>query len=1206
MKRLLIFVIVLVSLLNCNRTLAQEYYPHRIYAQVKEECLVAQKDSVIEVRSRSLDSLINVLCIKSIKRPFYFAKTKFLQQVYEFHFDIETDSVFSVFSKHNDLFGDVEYIYKPEELYDPADYMWQHTVQDSITNDYLWSLVKINAAQAWDITKGDSDLKIAVIDTGFDYNHPDLYTKIYPPYDFYIHEQIPTTAAHGTKVASILAAETVDQGEIPLGDMASIGYNTRIMVGNWTLPTCLYASTELKAKLLSISWRGSCYPTTIMLQIEKEILDNGTIIVRAAGNGSAQCNGGRLYPFSGYEDPRVIVVSSTDFNDYHYNSNGETYSHYPEVDICAPGYSVMSATRSTDAYGNPISWPYYGFSGGTSFAAPLVSGVCALVLSLNPCFAPEDVQDIIKNSADPIADADDYPGLVGAGRVNAYQALLLAQTYLIPDTITTSTTWNQKKHIYSDVIIDSLATLTITDTLYIAGGSRLIVRPGGKLIVNGGTLTNACEGEMWQGIIVEGNPSLPQYAQRQGSVILNNATVENARNAISTHTADSAIWIGTGGIVQATNTLFHNNRRTAEFLEYENHYGSNVTDNTSRFTRCTFIVDDDNLFASNGTSFLEHVSLWRVRGVKFNGCDFQNQDTTHSYVNRGRALYTADAGYRCRRICPVVSDTDPCACQPSGSQPVVRCSFTGFYKAIESTGDCGQGSIVIDNCDFANNFVGIALNASDNAQVSYNHFNLDFSQKGNSGLRLASSTGFTVEDNDFVRMLTTQDTIYGIICDNTGNAENFIRRNDFSNLFYGCYSLKNNGPIANRPRGLQFNCNSYTANTYDIYVPANSTIRNVQGSLTAGADNDFSNTITRSLTIPMTMNTLSYYYSSGNSHIPVGTSNYTGYGTATANPCASTLCGLQNPGFPPGIIRYASLSEEYELLSDEFERRGYGAILSDRGHYTDSEVRDAMAAESRLDSLSVEMAELSNRGIKAVIQDSVMDFSQLKDWFGAVNTLSAKYLLVETHYLTRDYAAANWLLSALPDMFDMSEGEQEEYGNYRAFHALRNALAGNTLQSGGVSDRRTWAELTEPELAELQRIAEGTQGRTATMAQGILCFFYRICYEEDMVLNLGDIGERALLGGRTRCVPTDNGLVIYPNPTGSTLTMESASPIREITVYDLSGRVMMTANGGIVETCHGASLQQQYTLNVSSLHSGIYLLRVVTASGVETGRFVKN
>ena len=106
----------------------------------------------------------------------------------------------------------------------------------------------------------------------------------------------------------------------------------------------------------------------------------------------------------------------------------------------------------------------------------------------------------------------------------------------------------------------------------------------------------------------------------------------------------------------------------------------------------------------------------------------------------------------------------------------------------------------------------------------------------------------------------------------------------------------------------------------------------------------------------------------------------------------------------------------------------------------------------------------------------------------------------------------------------------------------------------------------------------------------------------DGMPNLTGIGERNLSGGhaqdgRTRCVPTDNGLVIYPNPAGGTLTVESASPIREITVYDLSGRVMATMVG---------TGTARHTVNVSSLHSGIYILKALTDSGVETGRFVKN
>ena len=64
--------------------------------------------------------------------------------------------------------------------------------------------------------------------------------------------------------------------------------------------------------------------------------------------------------------------------------------------------------------------------------------------------------------------------------------------------------------------------------------------------------------------------------------------------------------------------------------------------------------------------------------------------------------------------------------------------------------------------------------------------------------------------------------------------------------------------------------------------------------------------------------------------------------------------------------------------------------------------------------------------------------------------------------------------------------------------------------------------------------------------------------------------------------------------------METTNPIREITVYDLAGRVMMTADGG------ANNHSPLRIMDVSSLPNGIYLLRAVTDSGVETGRFVKN
>lgn len=79
----------------------------------------------------------------------------------------------------------------------------------------------------------------------------------------------------------------------------------------------------------------------------------------------------------------------------------------------------MGAKPSLLEDGTPNSWPYYGDCTGTSFAAPIVAGVCALMKSIDPCLTPTLAKNIIRSNADPVLDASSYPGMVGAGRINA-------------------------------------------------------------------------------------------------------------------------------------------------------------------------------------------------------------------------------------------------------------------------------------------------------------------------------------------------------------------------------------------------------------------------------------------------------------------------------------------------------------------------------------------------------------------------------------------------------------------------------------------------------------------------------------------------------------------------------------------------------------------------------------------------------------------
>lgn len=250
------------------------------------------------------------------------------------------------------------------------------------------------------------------------------------------------TSTHGTTVASFVAASTDDPESSP-AKLASIGFNCKI-VGyyqqNFLEKIHHAAFVEKVSVIVSCAGEGIRHTpqnAEIEKKVVKEILDHGTIIVAPAGNGwggTHNTENGKLspfYPFHPKYDNRIIVVSSTDINDKHtYIKNGEdcTHSHFNEVTICAPGYSMMGALPWPDA-ADRERWPYYADCSGTSFAAPIVAGLCGLMKSVFPDLTPAKAKEILMNTADPIKDADLYPNMVGSGRINAYKAVLATQQY---------------------------------------------------------------------------------------------------------------------------------------------------------------------------------------------------------------------------------------------------------------------------------------------------------------------------------------------------------------------------------------------------------------------------------------------------------------------------------------------------------------------------------------------------------------------------------------------------------------------------------------------------------------------------------------------------------------------------------------------------------------------------------------------------------
>jgi subtilisin family serine protease len=411
-------------LCNC---IAQEYYPNLLKVKLKSPSAKPEYQGRVfkGIPDASLNQTFEAYNVRKYYASMPFSKNENLRNTYVIEFDGDVNEFMnSLQTKHAGHFKGIKRVPKEIPLIEPTDYMYTDY------QDWVWHIDNVQAPQAWDLTKGNENITIAIIDPhSFDVTHPDLCNKFVvneDPYDGDPYGQINTGGEHhGTAMAGFLVAQTSGCDQyLSIG-----GYNFEIYAFETDgigVDKALYASNVLGADIISISWHnGLCTPDPFgndQAAIQ-EILDNGTVICAAAGNGD--CGGGFIYPFTPDYDSRIICSSSIDENNNHdgidQNGNNILHSHYPEVDLCAPGIGTMRAGPS-----GGTSWPYYGNSNGTSNTAPQVAATVALMLSLNPCLSVQDVEDVIVNTTLPIADAASFPGQVGSGRLNTYQAVVEA------------------------------------------------------------------------------------------------------------------------------------------------------------------------------------------------------------------------------------------------------------------------------------------------------------------------------------------------------------------------------------------------------------------------------------------------------------------------------------------------------------------------------------------------------------------------------------------------------------------------------------------------------------------------------------------------------------------------------------------------------------------------------------------------------------
>lgn len=301
----------------------------------------------------------------------------------------------------------------------------------------------VDAPEAWDLTKGDEEIIVAIIDDGVETTHEDFAGKVLPGVDVVNDTDNPNPRSgdnHGTSVAG-LAVANQDNSGIGISGVAPKCklMPIRLLAGGMTVSDEAEAfifAADNGADVISNSWgppdgTGNVDPLPDVLRAAIDYAaDNGRggkgcVIFFAAGNGNESVDNDG---YASYE--KVIAVgASTDYDER------ASYSDYgASLDIMAPSSGGTNGITTTDRMGSDgvSSGNYTNGFGGTSAASPVAAGVAALMLSVNGALSRGDVQEILQYTADKINPADanyDASGFsqkYGYGRINAYNAVLEA------------------------------------------------------------------------------------------------------------------------------------------------------------------------------------------------------------------------------------------------------------------------------------------------------------------------------------------------------------------------------------------------------------------------------------------------------------------------------------------------------------------------------------------------------------------------------------------------------------------------------------------------------------------------------------------------------------------------------------------------------------------------------------------------------------
>lgn len=322
--------------------------------------------------------------------------------------DMETDQLIPYFKKT----WQTEYT-EPHYLYLTNETEESIVPNDALYSEYQWNLPSIETEKGWNISKGDEQVIVAVLDTGVQNDHPDLQDKLVEGINIVDESLAPNDdVGHGTHVAGIIGANVNNEEGV-----AGLSWYNKIMPvkvldssgagSTYSVAQGIIWAVDHGARVINMSL-GNYAQADFLHDAIKYAYERDVVLIAASGNDNTERPG---YP-AAY--PEVFAVAAT-------NSNKEkaSFSNYGDyIDVAAPGDSIASTYPGSQ----------YAALSGTSMASPHVAALAGLIRSVNPELTNVEVMELMRKSSLDLGEEgkDIY---FGYGEIDVNKALQAASTF---------------------------------------------------------------------------------------------------------------------------------------------------------------------------------------------------------------------------------------------------------------------------------------------------------------------------------------------------------------------------------------------------------------------------------------------------------------------------------------------------------------------------------------------------------------------------------------------------------------------------------------------------------------------------------------------------------------------------------------------------------------------------------------------------------